>query len=152
MPWPMRREPQRVADGQRAAVLAHLLALDPDDRYARFATPLSDAGIARYVSCIDFEHDIGLMVTAADAQVIGFIHLAMHGEVAELGASVAALQRKQGIAHALFKTAASAARGAGVHEIHLATAHPVARHILARLGYPCTLQPTYPRGVVGLLP
>lgn len=147
---PISGEPYRVANGQSASVLAHLLALDNDDRYGRFATALSDAGIAAYVSRIDFTLDIGLAVAGADQQVIGFIHLAVHGDAAELGASVSPHWRKQGVAHRLFKTAAIQARAAGVQEIHLATAHPVSRHIFTKLGYECHLNPSYPRGIVGL--
>lgn len=150
MHWPMLGEPYRVSNEQRASVLAHLLALDNDDRYGRFATSLSDAGISTYVSRIDFMLDIGLAVAGADKQVIGFIHLAVHGEAAELGASVSALWRKQGVAHQLFKTAAIHAESAGMRAIYLATAHPVARHIFTKLGYECHLNSSYPRGVVRL--
>lgn len=147
---PILGEPYRVTNEQRASVLAHLLALDNDDRYGRFATSLSDAGIADYVSRIDFAQDIGLAVAGTDEQVIGFIHLAPHGYSAELGASVSAQWRKLGVAHQLFKTAAFQAQVAGFREIHLATGHPVAMHIFTKLGYECHLNPSYPRGVVGL--
>ena len=150
MHHPMLGEPYRVTALQRALVLAHLLALSKDDRYGRFATSLSDGGIAAYVDRIDFKRDIGLAVAGGDGGVIGFIHLAVHGEAAELGASVSAPWRKQGVAQQLFGTAAIQARAAELREIHLATAHPVARHIFANLGYPLRLNPTYPRGIVGL--
>lgn len=147
---PILGQPYRVTDEHRASVLAHLLALDNDDRYGRFATALSDAGISTYVSRIDLTRDIGLAVVGADEKVIGFIHLALHRHSAELGASVSEHWRKQGVAYRLFKTAVIQARVAGIREIHLATAHPVARHIFTKLGYECQLNPSYPRGVVGL--
>lgn len=143
-------EPYRITALQSSSVLAHLLALNEDDRHGRFATTLSDMGIEAYVSRIDFEKDIGLAVAAADEKVIGFIHLAVHGNSADLGASVSLPWRKLGVAHQLFQTAASHARAVGLREIHLASAHPVARHIFAKLGYACLLHPTYPRGVVKL--
>lgn len=149
---PILRGPYRVADAHRASVLAHLLALDNDDRYGRFATSLSDAGISAYVGSIDFTRDIGLAVAGADEQVIGFVHLAVHGDSAELGASVSASWRKLGVAHRLFKTAAIQGSATGIREIHLATAHPVARHIFKTLGYECLMNPNYPRGVLGLWP
>lgn len=147
---PMASAPFRIAAGERTAVLAHLLALDADDRYGRFATYLSDAAIAAYVDRLDLARDIGLAVADADERIIGFIHLAIHGDAAELGASVALAWRKQGVAYRLFQTAIQQARTAGIGEIHLAAAHPVARHIFARLGHACRLNPTYPRGIVGL--
>ncbi len=150
MRQPMPSAPFGIAAGQRAAVLGHLLALDSDDRYGRFATSLSDAAIAAYVGRIDLARDIGLAVADTDARVIGFMHLAVHGDAAELGASVALPWRKQGVAHSLFQAAVNQAQAAGIREIHLAAAHPVARHIFAKLGYACRLNPTYPRGIVGL--
>lgn len=148
---PIVGEPYRVIAFHRPALLTHLLDLNDDDRYGRFASSLSDAGIASYVNRIDLEKDIGLALASADGRMIGFIHLAIHGDAAELGASVSAPWRRQGVAQQLFKAAVKSARNAGICEIHLATAHPVARHILARLGYPSRMQMTYPRGVVPLL-
>lgn len=145
---PIVREPYRVTACQRPALLLHLQGLNDDDRYGRFATSLSDAGIASYVSRIDLQEDIGLAVASADERIVGFIHLAVHKDTAELGASVSAPWRRQGVAQQLFIAAVESARDVGVREIHLATAHPVARHILAILGYPCRMQMTYPRGVV----
>jgi len=143
-------EPYRVTNGLRTLVLAHLLALDGDDRYGRFGVSLSDAGISSYVGSIDFRRDIGLAVEGSDGNIIGFIHLACHGYSAELGASVSGVWRKQGIAHRLFKSALNQAPAAGIGEIHLAAAHPVARHIFTKLGYGCRLNPGYPRGLIKL--
>lgn len=142
--------PCRIAASQRPAVLKHLLGLSDDDRYGRFATSLSDAGIESYAGRIDFERDICLALAGGDGGIIGFLHLAVHGNAAELGASVSASWRKQGVARRLFGVAVRSARQAGIGEIHLATAHPVARHIFAGLGHPCQLQATYPRGVIRL--
>lgn len=150
MHLPIVGEPYRVIAYHRPTLLTHLLDLNDDDRYGRFATSLSNAEITSYVNRIDLERDIGLAVASADERIIGFIHLAVHGDAAELGASVSAPWRRQGVAQQLFKAAVKSARSAGIREIHLATAHPVARHILTRLGYPCRMQMTYPRGVVPL--
>ncbi len=145
-------EPVRIGAAWRHAVLAHLLALDADDRYARFATALSDAGIAAYVRGIDLQRDICLATTDPAGRTSGFIHLAVAGAVAELGASVQPRWRRQGLARRLFAAAVGFARAGGLREIHLATAHPVARRIFASLGYACTLQLAYPRGVVAMEP
>lgn len=49
---------RRLAGGDRAAILEHLLALAPDDRYGRFASALSDHAIAGYVTRIALDRDL----------------------------------------------------------------------------------------------
>lgn len=145
-------EPVRLDAVWRPAVRKHLLALSPDDRYGRFATALSDAGIAAYAERIDVARDICFATVESDGRLSGFIHLAVYGEVAELGASVLPRWRKQGRARRLFAAALTVASASGIREIHLATGHPVARRICGRLGYLCKTQSVYPRGVVSLAP
>lgn len=119
----------------RERVLQHLLALDADDRYGRFATPLGDAGIAAYVNRIDFAGDLCFATLEDDGSLSGFIHLARSGDVAELGASVGAGRRRQGRARRLFAAALAEAGQLGVKEVLLAVGHPAARHICRALGY-----------------
>lgn len=145
---PLLGEPFRVTAGERPVVLAHLLQLSADDRYGRFGTSLSDNGIEAYVACIDFARDIGVATAGNNGQVTGFIHLAVYGDSAELGASVGARWRRQGIARQLFSGAVELALMGGIREIHLATGHPVARRIFTGIGYPCQMRTTYPRGVI----
>lgn len=129
----------------RPAVGKHLLALSPDDRYGRFASPLPDEAIAAYVARIDFAHDLCFATVEGDGRLSGFLHLAVHGQFAELGASVLSGQRRQGRARRLFKAAFASAADQGIREIHLATGHPVARHICAGLGYEMKDGEGYPR-------
>lgn len=143
--------PLRLSAVWRPAVLKHLLALSRDDRYGRFASPLPDDGIAAYVERIDFEHDYCFASLEPEGQLSAFIHLAVCGHAAELGASVLAAQRRQGRARHLFQTALAYASEQGLHEIHLATGHPVARRICAGLGYGMTEGVGYPRVRVGLV-
>jgi N-acetylglutamate synthase-like GNAT family acetyltransferase len=91
--------------------------------------------VVAYADSIDFAHDLCFAIVEPDGQLSGFLHLAVHGQVAELGASVLPGQRRQGRARRLFKTALACAVDQGIREIHLATGHPVARHICAGLGY-----------------
>ena len=140
--------PRRLAETDRAWVEAHLLALDANDRYGRFATPLSDAGIAAYVTRIDFVSDLCFGIVETDGSLSGFIHLAVCGIVAELGASVATPLRQQGRARRLFAAALAAARQRGLQEIHLATGHPVARRICSELGHVIVDGHSYPRARV----
>lgn len=134
----------------RPAVGKHLLALGADDRYGRFASPLSDAAIAAYVERIDFARDLCFATVEPEGSLSGFLHLAVHGKFAELGASVLPGQRRRGRACRLFKTALASASDQGIREIHLATGHPVARHICTGLGYPMREGAGYPRVRVGL--
>jgi GNAT superfamily N-acetyltransferase len=134
----------------RPAVGKHLLALSPDDRYGRFASPLPDAAVVAYVESIDFAHDLCFATVEPEGCMSGFLHLAVHGKVAELGASVLPDQRRQGRARRLFKSALASAVDQGIREIHLATGHPVARHICAGLGYGMREGAGYPRVRVGL--
>jgi GNAT superfamily N-acetyltransferase len=144
------KEPLRVTTSGRPAVLAHLLQLNADDRYGRFATALSDNGIDAYVARIDFARDICVAISGTDGQIAGFVHLAVYGDGAELGASVDARWRRQGMARALFSGAVQLALEDGIREIHLATGHPAARRIFTGMGYPCQLRASYPRAVVTL--
>lgn len=152
MPLPLREEPFRVTANDMAAVLAHLLGLSADDRYGRFATPFPDSGIESYVSRIDLGQDICIGSRGTDGNLAGFIHLAVHHDIAELGASVCASWRRQGIARQLFLSAVQLAMANGISAIHLATGHPVARRIFTGMGYPCMQRTTHPRVIVELNP
>jgi len=144
------QQPLRLDGRQRRKVLRHLLALDGDDRFGRFATPLADAAIAAYVDCIDFAQDLCFGSVEADGELSGFIHLARFDDFAELGASVSAGCRCQGRARQLFRAALAEAQRQGLREIHLAAGHPAARHICRTLGYAMRESTTYPRVRVAL--
>lgn len=119
----------------RPAILDHLLALSPSDRYGRFASVPSDQAIATYVSGMDLKQDLGFGIRGLSGRLAAFIHLPLCGEVAELGASVLAAYRQQGYARRLFADALEEAERQGIREVHLATGHPAARHICRSLGY-----------------
>lgn len=142
--------PVRLDASSRQAVAEHLLSLDADDRYSRFATPITDQGIAAYVGRIDFARDLCFATQREDRSLSGFIHLAVQGRVAELGASVAVEWRARGVARSLFRTALMHAGGQGIGEVHLATGHPVARRICQGLGYRVEGGFDYPRAKVWL--
>lgn len=141
----VRFSAERLDATWREAVQQHLLALDADDRYGRFASPLADAAIVAYVECIDFTNDLCFGTPDAHGTLSGFLHLARFGTQAELGASVVATARRQGLARQLFAGALGEAARAGVQEILLATGHPAARHICAGLGYAQVEGRGYPR-------
>lgn len=72
------------ADAER--ILAHLVALDVDDRFLRFGYGIGDEGIARYVARIDFALDHVHGLTDAGGRVVALAHIAARdGEVDCLG-------------------------------------------------------------------
>jgi len=104
---------------ERARLLAHLLALSPEDRRLRFAHAISDEGLQQYVEGIDFERNTLFVVTDSDLAVIGAAHVARDGEHAELGVSVLPQARGSGIGAALLERSATHARNAGVRVLFM---------------------------------
>ncbi|MBL8418831.1 MAG: GNAT family N-acetyltransferase [Dechloromonas sp.] len=141
---------RQLAAADRAAILDHLLALNRDDRYGRFASAHSDHAIAGYVARLQFERDAGFGIVSEDRQLLGFLHLAIHTPTGEIGASVLPECRRRGLARRLFAAGFVLARQRGVDHIHLATGHPAALRICAALGNPVQLRPTAPRAIVDL--
>jgi GNAT superfamily N-acetyltransferase len=141
---------RRLLADDRAAILAHLLALDCDDRYGRFVSALSDHAIATYVGRLSLDHDAGFGIVDASGLRSGFIHLAVHAPSGEIGASVLPKSRRQGLASRLFAAAFRHARHRGLDAIHLASGHPAALHIYRSLGLAVDLRPTTPRAIVRL--
>ncbi|HOX70010.1 MAG TPA: GNAT family N-acetyltransferase [Burkholderiaceae bacterium] len=104
---------------ERASLLAHLLAMPAEDRRLRFAHAIADEGLQRYVEGIDFARDTVFVATDAELNIIGAAHLARDGEHAELGVSVLAPARGQGIGAALLERSATHARNAGVRVLFM---------------------------------
>ncbi len=104
------------------AMLAHLLRLDETDRVQRFARPASDDSIRDYVRRLDFERDAHYGVWQGREglpSLIGLTHLALDGQgkTAEIGVSVDADQRRQGLAGRMLGRAILHARNLGVVEV-----------------------------------
>jgi RimJ/RimL family protein N-acetyltransferase len=105
-----------LAERHRPRILAHLLALPPNDRYLRFGYAASDAQIARYADLIDFKHDEVFGVFNRRLELIAQAHLAglpNTGE-AEFGVSVLPKARGRGYGARLFDHAVLYARNRGV--------------------------------------
>jgi GNAT superfamily N-acetyltransferase len=101
---------QRLSGNARSAYLAHLLALERDDVRLRFGAPLPPEAIAAYVDGIDFDVDTLFGVYGEALALAGAAHLAFGGEIAELGISVLASARRQGVGGALIARAYEFAR------------------------------------------
>lgn len=140
--------PIALDEFMQPAIISHLQTLSLDDRYDRFSMVMQDAALASYVRRIDFETDICLGIFDASYDLVGMIHLCVHGRVAELGASVARHCRSQGLGRGLFHSAFKEAISRGIQEIHLATGHPAASHIAQRLGYSIKYGGHYPKAII----
>jgi ribosomal protein S18 acetylase RimI-like enzyme len=110
----------------RPRILAHLLALDTNDRYLRFGYAAADDQIRRYVERIAFERDEIFGVFNRRLELIALAHLAYEPSVdaeparpsaAEFGLSVAVRGRGRGYGARLFDHAVLRARNRGVDTI-----------------------------------
>ena len=110
----------------RPRILAHLLALDMNDRYLRFGYAAADDQIRRYVERIAFERDEIFGVSNRRLELVALAHLAYDPSVdtepgrasaAEFGVSVAVRGRGRGLGARLFDHAVVRARSRGVDTI-----------------------------------
>jgi RimJ/RimL family protein N-acetyltransferase len=114
------RVPVRSLDARhRPKILAHLLALGPEDRHLRFGHTASDAQIGHYVDHIDFgnhevfgivDHRLDLVAMAHLAYSHAWFHAGADPREAELGVSVDAAARGRGWGTRLFERAVVSAR------------------------------------------
>ncbi len=103
----------------RAALVAHFLALPPEDRRLRFGSSLSSQGIAAYVDDIDFDRDAIFAVHDDGLALVGVAHVAFGDEVAELGLSVLPAHRGCGVGSALFERAVAHARNRFIPRLYM---------------------------------
>lgn len=108
-----------LAARHRERIGAHLLALDPQDRYLRFGYAANDEQVQRYVNQLDFDRDEIFGIFNRKLELIAMAHLAfLHGPAAEPGAefgvSVARQARGRGFGARLFDRAVMHARNEGV--------------------------------------
>lgn len=104
---------------ERGRILAHLMALSPQDRYMRFGYTVSDEHVQRYVDSLDFERDELLGIYNRRLELLGMAHVAYSRDaqahaVAEFGVSVLPKARGRGYGARLFERAAIHARNEGV--------------------------------------
>jgi len=123
----------RLGDDDRAAITAHLIALDKGSRALRFGSSLHDDAVAKYVATIDFGQDI-LEGVWDDNALVGVAHLAISREdgtcVGELGISVLPEGRRQHLGQRLLSRTLVHAwlnRVASVHVQFLVRNRPMAR-------------------------
>ena len=100
-------------------ITAHLLALEPRDRYLRFGYSANDEQIRRYVAGLNFERDEIFGIYNRKLELIAMAHLAFSTDpelqsCAEFGVSVLAHARGRGYGARLFDRAAMHSRNEGV--------------------------------------
>ena len=108
-----------IGPGQIDRIEAHLLALDPQDRYLRFGYAASDEQIRRYVAQLNFDRDEVFGIFNRRLELIAMAHLAFsvdpqYNSCAEFGVSVAKNARARGYGGRLFERAVMHARNEGV--------------------------------------
>ena len=107
----------RLRESDRAALEAHFLSLDGEDRRLRFGSSIRDEALQAYVARIDFERD-GLFAVQDDYfKLLAVVHVAFTGESAELGLSVLPGRRGMGLGSALLSRAVIHLRNRGANEV-----------------------------------
>ncbi len=105
-------------------VRAHLLALDPHDRYLRFGYSANDEQIGRYVDGLKFERDELFGIFNRKLELIAMAHLAFSVDpqchsCAEFGVSVSRQARGRGYGSRLFERAVMHARHEGLSQLFI---------------------------------
>lgn len=106
------------------AIEAHLLALEPQDRYLRFGYSASDEHILKYAAQLNFERDELFGIFNRKLELIALAHLAFSVDpsfksCAEFGVSVAKGARARGYGSQLFDRAVMHARNEGVNQLFI---------------------------------
>lgn len=108
----------------RERIRAHLLALEPHDRYLRFGYAASDEQIGHYVDTLDFERDDIFGIYNRKLRLIAMAHLAISPDpdcpsCAEFGVSVSKRARGRGYGTRLFERTVMHARNVGVAQLFI---------------------------------
>lgn len=117
---PPRRAPvvtRELTARDRDALVAHFLALGPEDRRLRFGLSLADEALRDYVARIDFERDALFGVFNRRLRLVGVAHVAVENDCAELGISVLRRYRGRGVGSALLERAHLFARNHGIRTL-----------------------------------
>ena len=125
--------------GERIA--AHLLSLNPKDRYLRFGYAANDEQVQRYVDGINYERDDIFGIYNRKLELIAMAHLAFSVDTqlsscAEFGVSVLSSARGRGYGARLFDRAVIHARneGVGMMFIHALTENTAMLSIARKAG------------------
>lgn len=128
--------PVRLRGTDRAALVAHFLALDADDRRLRFGAALADDAIRQLEQRIDFERDEIFGIADDELRLTGVVHVAFYPRMAELGLSVLPGARGRGVGNALFERAVTHLVNRGVRQVfvHCLSENGAMMHLARRHG------------------
>ncbi|MCV2882170.1 GNAT family N-acetyltransferase [Actibacterium sp. XHP0104] len=126
MPKPAGGITRVLSHRDKAAVLAHLLRLDAEDRYMRFFAGITDNGIRRYVDGIDWKASV-LIGHFSGARMVGLAELLPSGprwqRGMELAVSVEPHWRGRGLGRHLCESALEKARARHMRCVRLLVLH-----------------------------
>jgi GNAT superfamily N-acetyltransferase len=146
----------QLGPAHRTHIESHLRSLPTDDRRMRFGHAISDAALAAYVRRIRFHRDAAFGAFDDSGTIRAFGHLAFEagGEAAELGISVDAAVRKQGVGLALRERAAAHARNRGHTRLVMAylPENTALASLARRAGMQIVFDPVEPRAYLSLEP
>ena len=123
-------------DRDRAALVAHFVALDAEDRRLRFGASIADTAIMEYVARIDFERDCVFAVRTGIRMPVAVVHVVRTGATAELGLSVLSSRRGRGYGDALLRRAVTWLRNRGILSayVHCIAENASMMHLARRNG------------------
>lgn len=121
-PSPLIVPIRSLGNNHRSRIAAHLLALEPRDRYLRFGYSASAEHIHKYANGIDLVRDEVFGIFNRKLVLIAMAHLAYPAEVnrhacVEFGVSVLKSARGRGYGARLFDRAAMHARNDGITQM-----------------------------------
>ena len=127
---------QRLAEASRPALRRHFLSLEGEDVRLRFGVTIAPAAIVTYVDGIDCDADAVFGVYDDELALAGVAHVGFTEDLAELGVSVLAAHRGQGIGSALLARAAEHVRNRFVTRLfmHCLAENATMLHIARKLG------------------
>ncbi len=97
----------------RTRLIEHFGRLSTEDRRLRFGLAVSDEFLGDYVHGIDFTRDHVFGIFGRDFELIAVAHMGRSADVAELGLSVLAAYRRDGLAKRLYNRARQRATALG---------------------------------------
>ena len=121
---PMMVPIRSLGPSYRERITAHLLQLEPEDRYLRFGYPANDEQVRRYADQLDFDRDDIFGIYNRRLELVAMAHLAFsggadHQNCAEFGVSVLKKARGRGFGARLFDRAVMHARNQGVSMVFI---------------------------------
>lgn len=123
--------PRKLSTLDKRKLISHLQSLQGEERRLRFGGTVSDDYIASYVESSFDGESKWFGVDHIDNKIVAACHVAILDDMAELGCSVDADYRNQGIAQAMFDRAVTWLRTMGIQDVcmHCLAENGAMKHI-----------------------